>query len=133
MITNVNQTKIYKNEVVRDAIRLIRKGESAFVYSELDIQTLIKIFNADNLMIITLDKHEANKVFGYDEELYIVSYSEAIIEVMAYAIEKIYILSDMGLKLSNLDKKYIKDSISRSEVERRFWKLYDKYSEEVLI
>ena len=32
MITRTNQTKIYKNEVIRDAIRLIRQGESAFVY-----------------------------------------------------------------------------------------------------
>lgn len=131
MITSVNQTKIYKNEVVRDAIRLIRKGESAFIYSELDVQSLIKIVGLDNLTIIKLEAEEAFRMFEYHGILYIVSYSEAILKTMAYAIEKIYILSDMGFRLSNPDKKYIKDSISCSEVERRFWKLYDKYSEEV--
>ena len=40
------------------------------------------------------------------------------------------ILRDMGFKISNPDKRYIKSSLSKTEVERRFWELYDKYSEE---
>ena len=43
MITKTNQTKIYKNEVIRDAIRLIRQGESAFVYSKI-LKKVITLF-----------------------------------------------------------------------------------------
>ena len=53
-----------------------------------------------------------------------------ILETMAYAMEKLFILRDMGFKISNPDKKYIKSSLSKTEVERRFWELYDKYSED---
>ena len=45
-------------------------------------------------------------------------------------MEKLFILRDMGFKISNPDKRYIKSSLSKTEVERRFWELYDKYSEE---
>ena len=40
MITKTNQTSKYKNEVIRDAITLIRKGESAFVYSKYRIHNI---------------------------------------------------------------------------------------------
>ena len=130
MITKNNQTSKYKNEVIRDAIRLIRKGESAFIYSKLDIMQIEKIIGQDNLMIIQMDPIEANMRFGYNGELFIVSYNERILEIMAYAMEKLFILRDMGFKISNPDKKYIKSSLSKTEVERRFWELYDKYSED---
>ena len=130
MITKTNQTKIYKNEVIRDAIRLIRQGESAFVYSKLDIMQIEKIMGKDNLMIIQMNPVEANIRFGYNGEVFIISYNERILETMAYAMEKLFILTDMGFKISNPDKKYIKSSLSKTEVERRFWELYDKYSEE---
>ena len=130
MITKTNQTKIYKNEVIRDAIRLIREGESAFVYSKLDIMQIEKIIGQDNLMIIQMDSIEASIRFGYNGELFIISYNERILETMAYAMEKLFILRDMGFKISNPDKRYIKSSLSKTEVERRFWELYDKYSEE---
>ena len=130
MITRTNQTKIYKNEVIRDAIRLIRQGESAFVYSKLDIMQIEKIMGQDNLMIIQMNPIEASIRFGYNGELFIVSYNTKILEIMAYAIEKLFILRDMGFKISNPDKRYIKSSLSKPEVERRFWELYDKYSEE---
>ena len=130
MITKTNQTTIYKNEVIRDAIRLIRQGESAFIYSKLDIMQIEKIIGQDNLMIIQMDPIEANMRFGYNGELFIVSYNERILEIMAYAMEKMFILRDMGFKISNPDKRYIKSSLSKTEVERRFWELYDKYSED---
>ena len=130
MITRTNQTKIYKNEVIRDAIRLIRQGESAFVYSKLDIMQIEKIMGEDNLMIIQMSPAEANIRFEYNGELFIVSYNERILGTMAYAMEKLVILRDMGFKISNPDKKYIKSSLSKTEVERRFWELYDKYSED---
>ena len=130
MITKTNQTKIYKNEVIRDAIRLIREGESAFVYSKLDIMQIEKIMGQDNLMIIQMNPIEASIRFGYNGELFIVSYNERILGTMAYAMEKLFILRDMGFKISNPDKKYIKSSLSKTEVERRFWELYDKYSED---
>lgn len=130
MITKTNQTSKYKNEVIRDAIRLIRKGESAFVYSKLDIMQIEKIMGEDNLMIIQMDSIEASIRFGYNGELFIISYNERILETMAYAMEKMFILRDMGFKISNPDKRYIKSSLSKTEVERRFWELYDKYSEE---
>ena len=130
MITRTNQTKIYKNEVIRDAIRLIRQGESAFVYSKLDIMQIEKIIGQDNLMIIQMNPIEASIRFGYNGELFIISYNERILETMAYAMEKLFILRDMGFKISNPDKKYIKSSLSKTEVERRFWELYDKYSED---
>ena len=130
MITKTNQTKIYKNEVIRDAIRLIRQGESAFVYSKLDIMQINKIMGEDNLMIIQMDPVEANIRFGYNGELFIISYNERILETMAYAMEKLFILRDMEFKISNPDKRYIKSSLSKPEVERRFWELYDKYSED---
>ena len=130
MITKTNQTKIYKNEVIRDAIRLIRKGESAFVYSKLDIMQIEKIMGKDNLMIIQMNPVEANIRFGYNGELFIISYNERILETMAYAMEKLFILRDMEFKISNPDKRYIKSSLSKTEVERRFWELYDKYSED---
>lgn len=130
MITKTNQTSKYKNEVIRDAIRLIRKGESAFVYSKLDIMQIEKIMGEDNLMIIQMDSIEASIRFGYNGELFIISYNERILETMAYAMEKMFILRDMGFKISNPDKRYIKSSLSKTEVERRFWELYDKYSED---
>lgn len=130
MITKTNQTKIYKNEVIRDAIRLIRQGESAFVYSKLDIMQIEKIIGQDNLMIIQMDSIEASIRFGYNGELFIISYNERILETMAYAMEKLFILRDMGFKISNPDKRYIKSSLSKTEVERRFWELYDKYGED---
>lgn len=130
MITKTNQTKIYKNEVIRDAIRLIRQGESAFVYSKLDIMQIEKIIGQDNLMIIQMDSIEASIRFGYNGELFIISYNERILETMAYAMEKLFILRDMEFKISNPDKRYIKSSLSKTEVERRFWELYDKYSED---
>ena len=130
MITKTNQTKIYKNEVIRDAIRLIRQGESAFVYSKIDIMQIEKIMGEDNLMIIQMSPVEANIRFEYNGELFIVSYNERILRTMAYAMDKLFILRDMGFKISNPDKKYIKSSLSKTEVERRFWELYDKYSEE---
>ena len=130
MITKTNQTKIYKNEVIRDAIRLIRQGESAFVYSKIDIMQIEKIMGEDNLMIIQMSPAEANIRFEYNGELFIVSYNERILGTMAYAMGKLFILRDMGFKISNPDKKYIKSSLSKTEVERRFWELYDKYSEE---
>ena len=91
MITKTNQTKIYKNEVIRDAIRLIRQGESAFVYSKLDIMQIEKIIGQDNLMIIQMDSIEASIRFGYNGELFIISYNERILETMAYAMEKLFI------------------------------------------
>ena len=130
MITKTNQTKIYKNEVIRDAIRLIRQGESAFVYSKIDIMQIEKIMGEDNLMIIQMSPAEANIRFEYNGELFIVSYNERILGTMAYAMEKLFILRDMGFKISNPDKKYIKSSLSKTEVERRFWELYYKYSED---
>ena len=130
MITKTNQTKIYKNEVIRDAIRLIRQGESAFVYSKIDIMQIEKIMGEDNLMIIQMSPAEANIRFEYNGELFIVSYNERILGTMAYAMKKLFILRDMGFKISNPDKKYIKSSLSKTEVERRFWELYDKYSED---
>lgn len=130
MITKTNQTKIYKNEVIRDAIRLIRQGESAFVYSKIDIMQIEKIMGEDNLMIIQMSPAGANIRFEYNGELFIVSYNERILGTMAYAMEKLFILRDMGFKISNPDKKYIKSSLSKTEVERRFWELYDKYSED---
>ena len=130
MITRTNQTTMYKNEVIRDAIRLIRQGESAFVYSKLDIMQINKIMGEDNLMIIQMDPVEANIRFGYNGELFIISYNERILETMAYAMEKLFILRDMEFKISNPDKRYIKSSLSKPEVERRFWELYDKYSED---
>ena len=108
MITKTNQTKIYKNEVIRDAIRLIRQGESAFVYSKIDIMQIEKIMGEDNLMIIQMSPVEANIRFGYNGELFIISYNERILETMAYAMEKLFILRDMGFKISNTDKRYIK-------------------------
>ena len=66
MITKNNQTSKYKNEVIRDAIRLIRKGESAFVYSKLDIMQIEKIMGEDNLMIIQMSPVEANIRFEYN-------------------------------------------------------------------
>lgn len=131
MITKTNQTKIYKNEVIRDAIRLIRQGESAFVYSLLDVKQIKKIMGADNLDIIVLNRDESKTYFDYNGILYIVSYNEKILETMALAVEKIYILSDMGFRLSKQDKQYLKNSLSRTEVERRFWELYDIYTEEI--
>ena len=132
MITKTNQTKIYKNKVIRDAIRLIRQGESAFVYSKIDIMQIEKIMGEDNLMIIQMSPVEANLRFGYNGELFIISYNERILETMAYAMEKLFILRDMGFKISNPDKRYIKSSLSKTEVERRFWELYDMYTEEIL-
>ena len=117
MITKTNQTKIYKNEVIRDAIRLIRQGESAFVYSKIDIMQINKIMGEDNLMIIQMSPVEANIRFEYNGELFIVSYNERILGTMAYAMEKLFILRDMGFKISNPDKKYIKSSLSKTEVE----------------
>ena len=131
MLNTNLRTNRYMNEVVSDAIRLIRKGESAFVYSLLDIKQIKKIMGADNLDIIVLNRDESKSYFGYNGILYIVSYNEKILETMALAVEKIYILSDMGFRLSKRDKQYLKNSLSRTEVERRFWELYDIYTEEI--
>lgn len=131
MLNTKLRTNRYMNEVVSDAIRLIRKGESAFVYSLLDVKQIKKIMGADNLDIIVLNRDESKSYFGYNGILYIVSYNEKILETMALAVEKIYILSDMGFRLSKRDKQYLKNSLSRTEVERRFWELYDIYTEEI--
>ena len=130
MITKTNQTKIYKNEVIRDAIRLIRQGESAFVYSKIDIMQINKIMGEDNLMIIHLNSAEAMSKFGYNGQLWFVSYSESILNVMAYADAKLYILHDMGIKLTKREKTEFMNLTSKSEVERKFWEIYDKYCED---
>jgi len=127
MITRENQVKIYKNEVVKDAISLIQKGESAVVYSQVDVASLKNIFSEDNLMVIELSKSKALRWFGYDGVVYFVSYSEAIIEAMAYAIQKLYILEDMRLKLSHEEKRNMLKQTTKPAVERMFWTLYDKY------
>lgn len=128
MLLKTNQTTIYQNDIIKDAIRLIRQGECAFVYHILDINNIVKIIGRDNLKIITMNRTEAKHRFDWDDILYIVSYNDDILDTMALAVEKLYILKDMGFKISNPDKKYIRQSLSRVEVERRFWELYDKYN-----
>lgn len=130
MITTKNQTAQYTNAATRDAISLIRKGESAWLYSETDVNVIKKIFGADKVQIIKLDKEQALKKFGYDDVLYLVSYTDDVLEVMAYAVYKLYILRDMELEISRKDQQYIKHSLTKTEVERKFFELYDKYTSE---
>lgn len=129
MITKENQTSRYMNEAVRDALHLIRIGESAILYSPIDVKLLENLFGKDNLMIIHLTSAEAMAKFGYNGQLWFVSYSEAILNVMAYADAKLYILHDMGVKLSKREKSEFLHLTSKSEVEHKFWKIYDRYCE----
>ena len=130
MITKTNQTSKYMNEAVRDALHLIRIGESAILYSSIDVKSLENLFGKDNLMVIHLTSAEAMNKFDYNGQLWFVSYSEAILKVMAYADAKLYILHDMGVKLSKREKSEFLHLTSKSEVERKFWKIYDRYCED---
>ena len=130
MITKENQTSKYLNEAVRDALHLIRIGESAILYSPIDVKSLENLFSKDNLMIIHLNSAEAMSKFGYNGQLWFVSYSESILNVMAYADAKLYILHDMGIKLTKREKTEFMHLTSKSEVERKFWEIYDKYCED---
>lgn len=129
MITKENQTSRYMNEAVRDALHLIRIGESAILYSVIDVKSLETLFGKDNLMIIHLNSAESMAKFGYNGQLWFVSYSEAILNVMAYADAKLYILHDMGIRLSKREKSDFLRLTSKSEVERKFWEIYDRYCE----
>ena len=130
MITKENQTSKYLNEAVRDALHLIRIGESAILYSAIDVKSLETIFGKENLMVIHLTSAEAMAKFEYNGQLWFVSYSEAILNVMAYADAKLYILHDMGIRLSKREKSDFLRLTSKSEVERKFWKIYDRYCED---
>lgn len=129
MITKNNQTSRYMNEAVRDALHLIRIGESAILYSSIDVKSLESLFGKDNLMIIHLTSAESMKKFDYNGQLWFVSYSESILNIMAYADAKLYILHDMGVKLSKREKTDFLHLTSKTEVERKFWEIYDKYCE----
>ena len=50
MITKTNQTNLYTNEVIRDAIKIIRKGESAVLYYRHDIEQVIKAFGKEKFV-----------------------------------------------------------------------------------
>lgn len=130
MITKNNQTSKYMNEAVRDALHLIRIGESAILYSSIDVKSLESLFGKDNLMIIHLTPAEAINKFDYNGQLWFVSYSEYILNIMAYADSKLYILHDMGIKLSKREKSEFLHLTSKSEVERKFWEIYDRYCED---
>ena len=129
MITKTNQTNLYTNEVIRDAIKIIRKGESAVLYYRHDIEQVIKAFGKEKLQIY---RAKANTLFpDMEMDVYFVSYKDEIILTLAYAKEKLAFFKDAEIHISQEEKYYLLNLPSKVQIETYFWTLYDKYTEEV--
>lgn len=133
MITKDNQTNVYLNSIIRDAIHLIRKGESAIIYAKTDVIQLIKIFGEDNIHIEFVSNEKAKELFDCDMSLYFISYSNEILkrmaELISYMEDKLFILKDMGFNLTKDEIKHMKDLHTKSDIEHYFWTLYDRYTD----
>lgn len=126
MITKPNQTNLYINTATRDAIRVVREGESAVLYYPHDVKQLIKAFGRENLSIYAIKAN--HNCLSYEVDAYFISYKQEKLLAMIYAKKKLAFFKDAGIHIAKEEKQTLMNLTTKPQIETFFWTLYDKYT-----